>query len=528
GLPLALELAAARALSLGLPGLLDALADDSPEGGPIGVLRGGRRTAAARHRSLRDVVAWSYGLLDDAQRTLFARMAVFAGPVERAAVVAVCGDAAALPDLVERSLVVRVAGEPARFGMLETLRAFGRSRLASAPEAGELRARHAAWATRLADEVSAGRRGPGEARAVRRFDAHLADLRRAHRWLCENGPVDELLRLTLPIAELSYLRSRADLVLLLEETLRRVGLLEPHATDGPAHPLAPRLLGQHAHTLWQRGDLDAAERQARRAAALAGRTGDPTAARDAHDALANTLSFRGDLDGARRHADVALELARAADDPDTVLAALADLTYLTAYAGEHAQSGRHEAAMQEVVARTGSVTGRALLAYVQGECRAERGDPDAARYLREAVTVAEEADLWFLAGIARHTLLTSAARATADPAAALSTFGSLLDHWHAFGAWTQLWIAMRALIETLSRLGRHRDVATLLGALAVSPRATAIFGADSARIEAVAAAARAALGPAFAPLHAEGAALGDAAAVDLARALTRPATGSRA
>jgi hypothetical protein len=182
--------------------------------------------------------------------------------------------------------------------------------------------------------------------------------------------------------------------------------------------------------------------------------------------------------------------------------------------------------MEEAVARIGSVTGRALLAYVKGESRAERGAPDAARHLREAVTAAEEADLWFLAGIARHTLLTSAARAAPDPAAALATFGSLLDHWHAFGAWTQLWIAVRALIETLSRLGRHREVATLLGALAVSPRATAVFGADAARIEAVEAAARAALGPAFAPLHREGAALGDAAAVDLARALTRAPGGA--
>src|SRR5689334_12610412 len=80
GLPLALELAAARARPLGLPGLLQALDE------PFATLRGGRRTAGARHRSLRDVIAWSHGLLDDAQRRLFERMAVFAGPVERGAV----------------------------------------------------------------------------------------------------------------------------------------------------------------------------------------------------------------------------------------------------------------------------------------------------------------------------------------------------------------------------------------------------------------------------------------------------------
>jgi DNA-binding SARP family transcriptional activator len=89
GLPLALELAAARVPALGLAGLLDAL------DAPLDSLGHGRRTAAPRHRSLRDVVAWSYGLLDDKQSALFVRLGVFADAVERAAVTAVCGDAVA-------------------------------------------------------------------------------------------------------------------------------------------------------------------------------------------------------------------------------------------------------------------------------------------------------------------------------------------------------------------------------------------------------------------------------------------------
>ena len=80
---------------------------------------------------------------------------------------------------------------------------------------------------------------------------------------------------------------------------------------------------------------------------------------------------------------------------------------------------------------------------------------------------------------------------------------------------------MRALLETLSRLDRHRDVAALLGALAASSRATDVSGADSARVAAVERAARAALGAEFEPLRAAGAALGDAGAVELARRVTR-------
>jgi predicted ATPase/DNA-binding SARP family transcriptional activator len=515
GLPLALELAAARAASLGLCGILRELDE------PFPALRGGRRTATARHRSLRDVVEWSYGLLDDEQRALFERLSVFAGPVEYGAVEAVCGDATALPDLVDRSLVVRRAGDPQTFGMLETLRAFGRSRLAVDPSAQRLRVRHAAWAAELADEISAARRGPGELAALRRFDVHLADLRRAHAWLCANGPLDELLRLTVPIAELSFLRGRADLVLLLEETLRVAGVLGPAPAPTPALPLLARLLGYHAHTLWQRGDLDTGARQARRALDVAAAAGEPPAGRDAQEALANVFGFRGDLVAARRHGVLALELGTAAADPDVVAFALSDLALQAAYEGDHDASVRHEVQLAELAARTGSVTVRAWLMYTRGECRAERGDPQAARYLTDAVTLAEEAGLSFVAGIARHTLLTSAARTAADPAEALRSFGPLLDHWHGFGSWTQLWMAIRALTETLSRLDRHRDVAVLIGAIEASPRASRAFGSDSARRGAVEAAARAALGAGFESCRARGTVLGDAEAVTLARSLTR-------
>ena len=516
GLPLALELAAARAAPLGLRALLRELDE------PFDVLRNGRRTAAARHRSLRDVVAWSYGLLGDAQRGLFERMSVFAGPVEYAAVVAVCGDAAALPDLVDRSLVVRHPGEPPSYGLLETLRAFGRSRLAGDPEADRLRTRHATWAAALADEITAARRGPGEVVAIRRFDIHLAEMRRAQAWLCAHGPVDELVRLTVPVAELSYLQGRTDLVLFLEETLRTLGVLDPEgAVPGTAHPTVATLLAYHAHTLWPRGRLDAAERQAVRAIELAAVSGDPATARDGHDALANVHSFRPDLPAALQHARTARALALAAGDPETEVMALLDLAVTSTYAGEHATANRYEWEMADLVGRIGSATGRACLAYTRGEIRAERGDPGAGRHLQEAVDIAEEAGLWFIAGIARHTLLTSAARAATDPVAALATFDPLIDHWHRFGAWTQLWIALRALAETLSRAGRHRDTAVLLGALHASRRASRLYGPDAVRLQEVEAAARTALGEQFSALYVEGVALGDTGAVALARRIAR-------
>lgn len=515
-LPLALELAAARARPLGLPGLLAAVER------PLEALRDGRRTASERHRSLRGVVAWSHGLLDPAQRDLFERMAVFAGPVEAAAVAAVCGGAAALPDLVDRSLVVRGPGEPARFGMLETLRAFGRAQLAAGGAGPALRARHAAWAVSLAGEIAAARRGPGEAAAVRRFDDHLPDLRRAHGWLCENGPVEDLLRLGVLFGELAYLRGRIDLVRLVEEAVGAVGATGP--SGGGSHPLAARLLGLLATSHWQRGDLDAARACGLRALDVAAASGDPAAGRDGAEALANVHSFRADLAGAREWAERSLRLAEEAGDLDVQVLARLDLLLAATYSGDDAAAGVHEAALAAVLPADAPPTTRAFLAYARGERRAELGDPDAARYLEEAVRTAEEVDSRFVAGIARHTLLTAAAReGGADPAAVLAGLRPLLDHWHGYGAWTHLWIAVRAVVGVLSRLGRHREAAVLLGALRASPRASPAYGPDAAREEAAERAGRAALGAAFDAALAEGAAGGDAAALALARRLTRSA-----
>jgi predicted ATPase/DNA-binding SARP family transcriptional activator len=524
GLPLALELAAARAVPLGLRGLLAAF-DAAPDH-PLDVLRGGRRTASPRHRSLRDVVDWSYELLDEDQRGLFERLAVFAGPVEYSAVVAVCGDAAALPDLVDRSLVVRHAGDPARFGMLETLRAYGRSRLPTNPAAASLRARHANWALQLAEQVMRDRLGPGEAAAVRRFDAHLADLRRAHAWLSEAGPTEHLLRLGVSFGLLAGLRGRIDLVRLVEDTLVSAGVLRAGSSPAGAHPLAATLLGLLAMARWQRGDLHAAEALSRQAISIADAAREPTAACWAHESLANVLAFRGDLDVANRHARRALELADLAGDRDCQVLALTDLVIHTAYTGDDGPAARFEADLALLVSRLDYSTARAWLAYARGERRAELRDPDSARYLEDAILAAEQVGSDFIAGIARHTLLTAAAR-DGNPAAALAAFGPLIDHWYGFGAWTQLWIAVRSLIETLSRLGRHGDVAVLLGAGSASTRAPRVFGADLARARAVERAARDALGDTFETLRAEGAALGDAGAVGLARRLTRDAAVGR-
>ncbi len=516
GLPLALELAAARVGVLGVSGLLEAL--DSPDGE---VLEGGRRTAAPRHRSLREVVAWSHRLLEPRQQQLFERLSVFAGPVESTAVAAVCGDAAALPELVARSLVVRVPGTPARFGMLETLRAFGRSRLATDPALPALRARHAAWAVSLAEDVQALRRGPSEAVAVARFDAALPDLRRAHAWLCEQGPVEDLLRLSQVAGELAWVRGRVDLTRLVEQALAAAGVLDPgtRVARTPASPAAVRLLGLLATSGWQRGELDAAEAWARSALAAASAEG---ATGWAHEALANVHTFRGDVAAGRAEAAAAAADGTVTGDRELQLTAAVDVLLADTYAGDDAAAAADETRLLELAARLDSPTGWAWAAYACGERRAERGDAEAEQHLREAIERAESVDSTFVAGLARHTLLTSGLRRDTPTAGDPGELRPLVDTWHRLGAWTQLWVAMRALVEALGRVGRCADAAVLLGAVRASDRAPRSFGADSAREAATEALLREALGPAVDGHLAEGARLGDAGAVALALRLTHP------
>ena len=493
-LPLALELAAARVPAIGITGLLGVLDD------PLDALGRGRRTAAPRHRSLRELVEWSYGLLDEPARQLFVRLGVFAGPVEPAAVAAVCGDARPLPDLVDRSLVLRQDGVPVRYGMLDTLRAFGRARLATDPGAAALRARHATWAVELVADTGAARSRPDEAAAVGRFDAHLPDIARAHAWLCAHGPLEDLLRLGLGCAELAHQRARADLARLVDDALVAAGCEPGGEADGDAaialHPLLPRLLGLSAAPLWQRGDLDAAERRCRRALTLAARLGDPLSGRDAAWVLSNVCCFRGSTTAALDWGERAAGLAAAAQDEATLQVAHVDMTIIAAYAGDQARAAAHEETATTLAERMGSPLALGWAAYAAGERRAEAGEPGAVELLERAMALAEQVDAAFLAGVARHTLLTTAARAD-DPQHALSRFGPLLDTWHGLGAWRQLWVAVRALAEALSRRGRHADAAVLLGALRATSRAGAEFGADSARVRTVEAAARTALGPRY-------------------------------
>jgi len=174
GIPLALELAAVRLEGLTVEQVVQGLERELP------VLAKGSRGAEARQQTLDAAIGWSYGLLDDQERLLWARLSVFAGGFEEAAAVAVCSGAGLPPDriaenlasLVEKSIVQRDPDrQPARYSLLETVRQYGRMRLHELGEDAERRSRHRDWILRLAQE--AGSYDHREAKAFSRIRLEL-------------------------------------------------------------------------------------------------------------------------------------------------------------------------------------------------------------------------------------------------------------------------------------------------------------------------------------------------------------------
>ncbi|GAA4558952.1 BTAD domain-containing putative transcriptional regulator [Pseudonocardia xishanensis] len=203
GLPLALELAAARLRTLALPDLADGLADR------FRLLTTGHRTAPPRHRTLGAVIAWSWELLDEHERTVAERISILPGGVTPASAAAVCAGTAVPADeipellaaLVDRSLLQLPTGT-GRYRMLETIREYGTARLTGSGDLGTARDLAAAHFTELMARHESGLRGHDQVRAMQVFSAEYDNTIAALRHLCATG--DAAAAITLVLAMTWY------------------------------------------------------------------------------------------------------------------------------------------------------------------------------------------------------------------------------------------------------------------------------------------------------------------------------------
>jgi predicted ATPase/two-component SAPR family response regulator len=190
GIPLAIELAAARSRVLSAEQISEKLED------PLGFLTTGDRSAAPRQRTLRATLEWSHGLLGEAERVLFRRLSVFVGGWDLEAAEAVWGGQPAhsglvldlLSALVDKSLVVAEAGAGGalRYGMLEPVRQFGLEKLREIGEEAEIRRRHAKHYLALAEAAEPELLGPDQERWLQRLRTELGNLRSAREWSLES------------------------------------------------------------------------------------------------------------------------------------------------------------------------------------------------------------------------------------------------------------------------------------------------------------------------------------------------------
>ena len=514
GMPLAIELAAARVEALGVAQLLDRLDDR------FGLLTAGERLAAGRQRSLAATVAWSYQLLDDHERRVFRAVSVFPGPFTLEAAEAVAGDGAgpAVLRLVDCSLLSPPqAGRDgrSRYVMLETLRAYGTGLLAEAGEREAAAAALAGYALEVAEQAAAGlQTGAGEVDAARWLDAEDATLRQSLAWAMDHDPAMAL-RLAVALAPWWRLRGRlAGQYALLREVTGRAAV----GSDGWC--AAQIWLGWMAV-----GSAD-----------LAGALGHFTAVRDAigdrppcralADCLAGrsvTLANLGRTPEAVRDGRRCLAVARELRYPAGEALALADLSLAALYTGDLDSAVRLARQAEQITAGIPGWIARACSITLTMVLTAA-GDLAAAAGICAAglASSRDAGDLWALAALLtlRANLVLQAGHvedATARLREALQInlrAGELFDLANGLECCGELCAATRRWAEAVTLWAAFNAVLRRMGFTNVA--------ADARRDELLRE-ARQALGPARARAAEErGAAMSLATAAEYALMLTAP------
>jgi predicted ATPase/class 3 adenylate cyclase len=377
GLPLAIELAAARTRVLSPHALLERLGTSLP------LLTGGPRDRPERHRTLRAAIRWSYDLLEPDGQAMFRRLAVFAGGWSLEAAEAVCSPRGAdgldtldtLEALVEQSLVRPVgdASPEPRFRMLLTIREYGLELLAASGEERELRSRHALFFLAFAEAAGRELTGPHQTAWLDRLERDHDNLRAALRWAVESDQAETGLLIAAAIWRFWQLRDH-----LAEGEARLTELLEaPSASAAtPARAAGATAL---ASVVYWRGDYAAARERYEEALALHAALGDAAAAADVGSSLGWVAAATGDWAAARRRFGQAAESARARGDRTRLGFALHGLGMSAHRDGDQPTA---RAALEEAVAllrASGDTFGLANALYDHGRVLVTEGDHDGGR-----------------------------------------------------------------------------------------------------------------------------------------------------
>jgi predicted ATPase/DNA-binding SARP family transcriptional activator len=464
GLPLAIEMAAARAATMALPELARRLDEE------LALLNSSRRTAEPRHRTLAALVEWSERLLDERDRDLFSDLAIFESAASAEAVELVIGRPSpiqSLSRLAERSLiVVDTSGNTTRFGMLRTVRDRAQVLLDGRGRRDELARRHAEYVERTAVEIDRMLRGPDEPAAGEHLGPLLAEARAAHAWALEHD-VELAIRTCGALCLFAQTRLQDEVLgwsaALAAEAARRGG------------PGSAGVLTAAAQRAVNAGAMDHARALALEAVALS----DETTSAMAFEILSDTHLLTGELDEARAVAEAGYDAATAAGDMHGVVVSVISRALASAYGGDVDEAMASLADAPER-SRLGP-SDQAWLCYAEGETLLDRDIERAVDLHDRAVALADSVGNRYLSGVARVSATSLRARA-GDPLDSLEAFAAVIEHWRGQATGPHLLTTLRNLVVLLQRVDAVEEAAELLGSVE-SSEASPTFGEEAARLD---------------------------------------------
>jgi predicted ATPase/class 3 adenylate cyclase len=425
GIPLAIELAAARVRALPVEQIHERLDD------MFRLLTGGSRTALPRQQTLRALIDWSYDLLSEAERTLLRRLSVFAGGWTLEAAEAVCAGEVVeawevldlLTSLVDKSLVTYdEEGRAGRYRLLETVRQYGRERLLEAGEVEAVRSRHLGFFLRTAEETEPKLYGPEQAAWLDRLEREHDNLRAALAWSGAQGEWEAGLRLCVALWWFWQVRGYWR-----EGQEHLAGLL---ALPGAEARTAARAnaLNSAGTLVRHQGDYAGARSLHEESLVILRELGDRRGIAASLNNLGDVANCQGDYAGARSLHEESLAISRELGDKRGIAVSLGALGWTALWQGD---SGAARALLEESRAlfrEVGDKRGIAWTLSGLGIVARHHGDSGAARaLLEESLAIRRELgnkheiafSLFYLGGVVHDQGDYGAARALLEESLAI-------------------------------------------------------------------------------------------------------------
>ena len=453
GIPLAIELAAARVRSLTITDLAARLDDR------FRLLRGSGRGGLERHQTLRAAVGWSYQLLVEAERVLFDRVSVFAGGFDLNAAESICADELVdvdeildlLSSLVDKSMVIADrGGQSTRYRQLETLRQYGEERLADRGDMARVRDRHLNYYAAISREARALEMGPRQLDGEAAFDDEWDNLRAAVAWGTVSDGQDAADDILYYTASYAFHRMQLEYVEWVERLLAT-------GREGATRP--SRICEGAAAFAFTAGDLDGAIALCRRGIA---ENSDPDYVADCWQTMANAFLGQGLVEEALQALQAAEAAGAQTDDPYVKFWLLFGRTIVTSAVDPNGMPAA-VARLSEYAHRIGAPWMLNAAQHMQALlCLSNRDFDGALVASRAAYALARSTRSVFDEGAAGQTIIAAIVSADATPTPECR---QILARLHDTRNWFHLWLAIESIAHNLARNGNAEGASTIMGYL---------------------------------------------------------------